>query len=138
MKGETLKSLKGMVKLEHVEGSLIELAHKVISERVKAGDTVVDATIGNGHDTLFLAKCVGMKGRVIGFDVQDVDGNDIEALLDAFAHARATKGKPSFIKANTLMSKGVSSLEGLMFHQLRFPEEVANSARTELEGRLQA
>ena len=49
-----------MVKLEHVEGSLIELAHKVISERVKAGDTVVDATIGNGHDTLFLAKCVGV------------------------------------------------------------------------------
>ncbi|MEM7303034.1 MAG: transketolase [Pseudomonadota bacterium] len=73
-----------------------------------------------------------------GFAVQDVDGNDIEALLEAFAQSRATKGQPSFIKANTLMGKGVSSLEGLMFHQLRFPEEVANSARTELERKLQS
>ena len=71
-----------------------------------------------------------------GFACQDVDGNDIGALLSAFDTARDTKGKPSFIKANTLMGKGVASLEGLMFHQLRFPEEVANSARAELEAQL--
>ena len=34
------------------------------------------------------------------------------------------------------MGKGVASLEGLMFHQLRFPEAVANSARAELEAQL--
>ena len=71
-----------------------------------------------------------------GFACQEVDGNDIGALLSAFDTARDTKGKPSFIKANTLMGKGVASLEGLMFHQLRFPEEVANSARAELEAQL--
>ena len=68
-----------------------------------------------------------------GFACQEVDGNDIAALLTAFDTARATKGKPSFIKANTVMGKGVPSLEGLMFHQLRFPPEVAASARAELE-----
>lgn len=71
-----------------------------------------------------------------GFAVQDVDGNDLAALLNAFENARNCKGKPSFIKANTLMGKGVSSLEGLMFHQLRFPSEVAQSARAELEAKL--
>ena len=71
-----------------------------------------------------------------GFACQEVDGNNIAALLDAYDVARQTKGKPSFIKANTLMGKGVASLEGLMFHQLRFPEEVANSARAELEAQL--
>jgi len=71
-----------------------------------------------------------------GFAVQEVDGNDIGALLGAFEKARATKGQPSFIKANTLMGKGVASLEGLMFHQLRFPKEVADSARAELEREL--
>ncbi len=71
-----------------------------------------------------------------GFACQEVDGNDIAALLSAFDTARATKGKPSFIKANTLMGKGVPSLEGLMFHQLRFPPEVAASARAELEAQL--
>ena len=76
------------------------------------------------------------KMQSFGFHVQDVDGNDIGALLNALATARETKGKPSFIKANTLMGKGVSSLEGLMFHQLRFPKEVADSARAELEARL--
>lgn len=73
------------------------------------------------------------KMESFGFDCQDIDGNDLGALLDAFDHARATKGKPAFIKANTLMGKGVPSLEGLMFHQLRFPPEVAASARAELE-----
>ncbi|MEL6958782.1 MAG: transketolase [Pseudomonadota bacterium] len=71
-----------------------------------------------------------------GFACQEVDGNDIGALLGAFDAARCTKGKPSFIKANTLMGKGVPSLEGLMFHQLRFPPEVAASARAELEAQL--
>ena len=71
-----------------------------------------------------------------GFACQEVDGNDIGALLTTYDTARATKGQPSFIKANTLMGKGVASLEGLMFHQLRFPEEVANSARAELEAQL--
>lgn len=71
-----------------------------------------------------------------GFACQEINGNDIAALLGAFDMARATRGKPSFIKANTLMGKGVPSLEGLMFHQLRFPPEVAASARAELEAQL--
>ena len=76
------------------------------------------------------------KMESFGFASQEVDGNDIGALLDAYDKARQTKGKPTFIKANTVMGKGVASLEGLMFHQLRFPEEVANSARAELEAQL--
>ncbi|MEM9604914.1 MAG: transketolase [Pseudomonadota bacterium] len=71
-----------------------------------------------------------------GFACQEVDGNDIGALLNAYDTARATRGKPTFIKANTVMGKGVASLEGLMFHQLRFPPEVAASARAELEAQL--
>lgn len=71
-----------------------------------------------------------------GFACQEVDGNDLGALLGAFDRARAAKGKPSFIKANTVMGKGVASLEGLMFHQLRFPKEVADSARAEVEAQL--
>ncbi len=76
------------------------------------------------------------KMESFGFACQEVDGNDIESLLAAYDLARETKGKSSFIKANTLMGKGVASLEGLMFHQLRFPPEVAASARTELEAQL--
>lgn len=34
------------------------------------GDLVIDATAGNGHDTVFLAECVGPTGKVLAFDVQ--------------------------------------------------------------------
>jgi len=35
------------------------------------GETAVDATAGNGHDTLFLARLVGENGRVLTFDIQN-------------------------------------------------------------------
>ena len=50
--------------------SLVEQAHRIIAADLKPGDIAVDATAGNGHDTLFLAKRVGTQGRVYSFDVQ--------------------------------------------------------------------
>lgn len=47
-----------------------ELAHLLLRPSLRPGDWAVDATTGNGHDTLFLAQCVGSSGRVYGFDVQ--------------------------------------------------------------------
>ena len=46
------------------------LAREVILQAVRPGDTVVDATMGNGHDTLMLCEAVGPGGRVYAFDVQ--------------------------------------------------------------------
>jgi predicted methyltransferase len=46
------------------------LAHALIRAALRPGDTAIDATVGNGHDTVFLADLVGPRGRVIGFDVQ--------------------------------------------------------------------
>ena len=48
-----------------------ELAHVLMRQSVEPGDLVVDATMGNGHDTLLLAELVGPRGRVLGFDVQE-------------------------------------------------------------------
>ncbi|WP_342528798.1 class I SAM-dependent methyltransferase [Chryseomicrobium sp. FSL W7-1435] len=41
-----------------------------LKEIIQPGDVVVDATAGNGHDTLFLAKLVSESGRVFAFDIQ--------------------------------------------------------------------
>ena len=46
------------------------LAREVILRAVLPGDTAVDATMGNGHDTLMLCEAVGSAGRVYAFDVQ--------------------------------------------------------------------
>jgi predicted methyltransferase len=48
----------------------IELAQLLMVPVIKPGDWVVDATVGNGHDTHWLAQIVGPTGRVFGFDVQ--------------------------------------------------------------------
>ncbi|WP_110114189.1 class I SAM-dependent methyltransferase [Bacillus sp. CGMCC 1.16541] len=49
---------------------ILPFARSLLERAIKPGDTVVDATIGNGHDTLFLSHLVGESGRVYGFDVQ--------------------------------------------------------------------
>lgn len=46
------------------------LSADVLAQAVQKGDTVIDATMGNGHDTLFLCQLVGEEGKVIAFDVQ--------------------------------------------------------------------
>lgn len=46
------------------------LAREVILQTVRPGDAAVDATMGNGHDTLMLCEAVGPEGRVYAFDVQ--------------------------------------------------------------------
>ena len=48
----------------------VALAHRFASTVIEAGDRCVDATVGNGYDTVFMARRVGRAGRVLGFDVQ--------------------------------------------------------------------
>ncbi len=47
-----------------------ELLHLLLKAEITAGDFVVDATAGNGHDTVFLAKAVGETGKVLAIDIQ--------------------------------------------------------------------
>jgi len=49
----------------------LAIVHQWVRAVIERGDTVIDATVGNGHDTLFLSQEVGEKGSVIGFDIQD-------------------------------------------------------------------
>lgn len=53
-----------------LKNSLIQ-SHQIISSIVEKGDLVVDATAGNGNDTVFLAGLVGEEGRVYSFDIQE-------------------------------------------------------------------
>jgi tRNA1(Val) A37 N6-methylase TrmN6 len=50
--------------------SLVNAAHNLIRQILRTGDIAIDATVGNGHDTLFLAEQVGPAGHVYGFDIQ--------------------------------------------------------------------
>jgi len=53
------------------------LVQNILRAVIRSGALVIDATAGNGHDTAFLADCVGPSGRVLAFDIQE------EALASA-------------------------------------------------------
>jgi hypothetical protein len=61
---------------------VLALARDYVRRVLLPGDLAVDATLGNGHDTLFLANRVGPAGKVIGCDIQPI------ALLQASARLR--------------------------------------------------
>ena len=50
---------------------ITEWCHHFMKEHVKQGDLCIDATAGNGNDTLFLCQLVGKTGKVIAFDIQE-------------------------------------------------------------------
>lgn len=50
---------------------ITEWCHHFIKDHVKAGDCCIDATAGNGNDTLVLCELVGENGKVIAFDIQE-------------------------------------------------------------------
>ncbi|MFW5735442.1 MAG: class I SAM-dependent methyltransferase [Oceanidesulfovibrio sp.] len=56
---------------------VLRLAHEAVARALEQADSsagssplAVDATVGNGHDSLFLARSVGGHGMVFGFDLQ--------------------------------------------------------------------
>ena len=52
------------------------------------------------------------KFESFGFYTIEIDGHDIEEIIQAFQAARQEKGRPTAIIANTIKGKGVSFMEG--------------------------
>src|SRR5215469_16888229 len=55
----------------------------------------------------------GKRMEAYGFDVQEIDGHDMQQFLDALNVAkRRDNGKPQFIIAHTLIGKGIPEVAG--------------------------
>ena len=50
--------------------NIVKASHEVFLPALTAGAQVVDATCGNGHDTVYCAKQVGPSGHVFALDIQ--------------------------------------------------------------------
>ena len=60
---------------------LLDLQKQFILAHLKESDTAVDFTMGNGHDTEFLSKTVGERGKVYAFDIQEAAVNSTRQNL---------------------------------------------------------
>lgn len=61
---------------------LLSLHKYFLLSHLRPGDTAVDFTMGNGHDTLFLSQTVGESGRVYAFDIQESALRSTRAFLE--------------------------------------------------------
>lgn len=66
-------------------------AEELIRQAVEPGARVIDATMGNGYDTQWLAELVGESGHVYGFDIQlEAVNRTRDRLAAAGLEGRAT------------------------------------------------
>ena len=67
----------------------LHYSHTLLTEIVQPGNHVIDATMGNGHDTELLAQLVGKTGKVYAFDIQpSALENTKKRLSDSGLHER--------------------------------------------------
>jgi|SRR3989339_469563 len=72
-----------MFKSQEFLNQSLNIAKIIIYQKLKEGDIAVDATAGNGNDTLFLANIVGSKGKVYSFDIQANAIDNTKSLLES-------------------------------------------------------
>ena len=98
--------------------SQTENAKSFITPAITAGGSVIDATLGNGNDTLFLAELVGIDGHVFGFDIQaSALENSRRLLQQAGATAQTTlihAGHEEML--NHIPLDIIGSIQALMFN----------------------
>jgi tRNA A58 N-methylase Trm61 len=92
---------------------MVERVHQILAEKLEPGDRAVDATLGNGWDTLKLCELVGETGKVYGFDIQEdavlktrerlkIAGYEKRAELFCCSHSEADTRIPEKIRAFTM------------------------------------
>ncbi|OON93652.1 MAG: SAM-dependent methyltransferase [Candidatus Epulonipiscioides saccharophilum] len=89
---------------------MLEYSKFLIKEAVKPGDKVIDATCGNGYDTLFLAEIVGPEGKVYGFDIQKNAIIATKALLDQHKITNVELIEDSHEKAHKYIDHALSAV----------------------------
>ncbi len=123
---------------ETAEGSVWEAAELAAFKKVDNLVGITDVNrLGQSRPTMWQHDLDGLARRwsAFGWNAIVINGHDLNAILDAFAAARETKGRPTMILAKTFKGYGVSFLqdkEGWHGKALKAGDE-ENRAIAELE-----
>ena len=75
------------------------------------------------------------KWRAFGWWVTEIDGHDIDSILEALKQVDTVKGQPRIIIAHTVKGKGISFAENqAAFHNGMFSQKQYDQAMRELGG----
>ena len=100
---------------ESAEGSVWEAADVATMDRLDSLCAITDVNgLGQSRATMWQHDMdqFARRWRAFGWHAIVIDGHDMSAILDALAEAKATRGQPTMILAQTIKGKGVSFAEG--------------------------
>lgn len=96
------------------EGSVWEAAMSASNYKLDNLCAIIDRNrlqIDGSTEDVMALEPLDNKWSSFGWNVVVINGHDYNEILDAFREARTAKGKPTVIIANTIMGKGVKSIE---------------------------
>lgn len=96
----------------------VSFVKTVMENEIRPGDTVIDATVGGGLDTLFLSRTVGPQGAVFGFDVQQ---QALDKALQRLASEQAPDNVRLFLAGHEALTEHIpdhlhGKMAGAMFN----------------------
>src|SRR3954462_9206687 len=100
---------------ESAEGSVWEAADVAAIDKLDNLCAITDVNgLGQSRATMWQhdMEQFARRWRAFGWHAIVIDGHDLNAILDAYAEARATSGRPTMILARTIKGKGIPSVEG--------------------------
>jgi transketolase len=114
------------------EGEVWEAAMSAAHHKLNTLTAVIDYNklqSDNSNAVIMGLEPLADKWRAFGWDVQEIDGHDIAAILEALRHA-GTTAQPSVIIAHTIKGKGVPYMENIpTWHgSVKFTREQAEEA----------
>lgn len=118
------------------EGALWETvmfaAHHRLANLIAIIDVNGQQALGYTRDVLNLSP-IAERWRVFGWDVREVNGHDIPAMVDAFSLLDTTSSAPHAIIAHTVFGKGVSYMQGqIKWHYMPMSDDEYQQAIHEI------
>jgi transketolase len=118
------------------EGALWEAvmfgAHHQLANLVAIVDLNGQQALGYTDDVLSLAP-LAERWRAFGWDVHEVDGHDVDALVATTGEIDTSRGTPHVLVARTVFGKGVSFMQGrIKWHYLPMSEDEYQRAVAEV------
>lgn len=117
------------------EGSVWEAAMAAASHRVDNLIAVIDCNgIQADGPSVLDMEPITAKWTAFGWDTREIDGNDIDAIMQAFDQLRVRDGRPKAIVLRTTPGKGIPTLENReRAHFVRVEASEWDKLRDELE-----
>jgi len=138
MQGSSRRAFVLLSDAECDEGSVWEAimfaSHHRLGNLVALVDVNGQQALGYTRDVLDLAP-LAARWEVFGWDVHEVDGHDVDALIATIEDLATGDGRPHVLLAHTTFGKGVSYMEGaIAWHYLPMSDEQYATALAELDG----